>query len=152
MKLPSMELLPAKSYFSLFKLRPEFSINQDELKKSYFSLSRESHPDLTREKGAASIQELNRAYRTLSNDYLRAKYLTDFKEIEVDHPFLVNVLEVEESIAEAEDSQRLQAIRRTIDSRIAECKLNYNKKEYMGRWPYYERLKEKLDRKMNGAG
>jgi DnaJ-domain-containing protein 1 len=143
-----MALPTPHNYFSIFSLKPQFLIDQGDLKRTYFALSRENHPDTAREGSTTDIQELNRAYRVLSNDFLRAKYLTGFGDVKADQPFLLSVLEVEESIDGTDDPEGLGAIKRALDSRISECKLNYNKREFMGKWPYYERLKERLKKKM----
>ncbi|WP_232228924.1 Fe-S protein assembly co-chaperone HscB [Ehrlichia japonica] len=75
-----------KDYFSLFKLKPQFSINMQILEQNYIALQSNYHPDLFSlklEKKLAldKIAEINKAYQTLKSYIKRAEYLLQIKGI-----------------------------------------------------------------------
>ncbi|ABD45357.1 fe-S protein assembly co-chaperone HscB [Ehrlichia chaffeensis str. Heartland] len=75
-----------KDYFSLFKLKPQFSINMQTLEQNYIALQSNYHPDLFSlklEKKLAldTITEINKAYQTLKSSIKRAEYLLEIKGI-----------------------------------------------------------------------
>lgn len=138
-------------YFDIFGMYPSFDIDQASLKKRYFELSRRHHPDrlhgnMTRE---TSIEEVNKAYSVLRDDFLRAKYLSNGDGFKVDKEFLVDMLEYEEAISNICSSEEEGRIRKDLEDKIAECRLNFANKEYLCKWGYYERLRSILDRKKN---
>lgn len=69
-------------YFSFFELPRKLRLDEAELEKSFYALSRQFHPDYfmsaAAEEQRASVDRssmLNDAYRTLRNQVTRAKYL-----------------------------------------------------------------------------
>lgn len=132
--------LPRK-HFEVFGIQPAFHINQDTLKTAYFELSKQLHPDRTSESSA--IEEINRAYAVLKNDFSRARYLAGEHDFAVDTAFLVEMLDYEERISAASAEEQIHILR-DLDRRIAECKLNFASKEHLCRWGYYERLRKLL--------
>ncbi|AHC39213.1 molecular chaperone DnaJ [Ehrlichia muris AS145] len=75
-----------KDYFSLFKLKPQFSINMQILEQNYIALQSKYHPDLFSlklEKKLAldNIAEINKAYQILKSYIKRAEYLLEIKGI-----------------------------------------------------------------------
>ena len=75
-----------KDYFSLFKLKPQFSINIEILEQNYIALQSKYHPDLFSlklEKKLAlnNIAEINKAYQILKSYIKRAEYLLQIKGI-----------------------------------------------------------------------
>lgn len=74
-------LSPQVDYFAILGLPRHPSVNEDELAKRYYELSRRLHPDLfqtgTAQEKEASLQNtamLNRAYRTLRDVVQRGQY------------------------------------------------------------------------------
>ena len=100
------------NYFNLFGLPIKFNIDQSQLKKAYYKLSRAFHPDhisadsqdmqdeITQKSG-----EINQAFATLSDDSKRIKYILSLHKV-MENPeketlpqdFLMDVLEINETI------------------------------------------------------
>ena len=108
-------------YFSFFELPRRLRLDEAELEKSFYALSRQFHPDYFMGAGAeeqqASVERssmLNDAYRTLRNPVMRAKYLLaleGYKEAEKKAPaeLLEEVFELNMQIEE------LRAAKKTGD-------------------------------------
>ena len=102
----------AVDYFSFFDLPRKLRLDEAELEKSFYALSRQFHPDYFMGAGAeerqASVERssmLNDAYRTLRNQVTRAKYLLaleGYKEAEKKAPpdLLEEVFELNMQIEE----------------------------------------------------
>lgn len=126
----------SQDFFSLFGLRPEFSIDSEALESAYIELQRQFHPDRF-----AAMQEherrvatqwsmrVNEGYRELKDDLSRAIYLLSLSGTELqENPvlpgdFLMTQLELRESLEEIEQTKALSALdefRRLIKSKIAE--------------------------------
>jgi molecular chaperone HscB len=100
------------NYFNLFGLPIKFHIDQSQLKKAYYTLSRAFHPDhisadsqdmqdeITKKSG-----EINQAFATLSDDSKRMKYILSLHRV-MENPeletlpqdFLMDVMEINETI------------------------------------------------------
>jgi molecular chaperone HscB len=114
-------VVAGSDYFSFFGLPRKLRIDEAELEKSFYSLSRQFHPDYfmsaSGEERQASIERssmLNDAYRTLRNPVARAKYLLTlegYKEAEKKAPpdLLEEVFELNMQIEE------LRAAKKTGD-------------------------------------
>jgi molecular chaperone HscB len=102
-------------YFSLFGLPVKFSIDQAGLKKIYFEESRRYHPDFFANAGeeernlalAKSII-INNAFKTLSNESSRIKYILELKGIlsekekeALPSEFLMEMMDINEQILES---------------------------------------------------
>ena len=108
-------------YFSFFELPRKLRLDEAELEKSFYALSRQFHPDYFMgaglEEQQASVDRssmLNDAYRTLRNPVARAKYLLTiegYKEAEKKAPpdLLEEVFELNMQIEE------LRAAKKTGD-------------------------------------
>ena len=89
-------LAPGTDYFSFFGLPRRLGIDESELEKTFYSLSRQFHPDYfmgaSPEERQASVERssmLNDAYRTLRDPVKRAGYLLQlqgYKEAEKKAP------------------------------------------------------------------
>ena len=143
--------LPASlKYFNIFNLKPSFTIDQGDLKTKYFELSKRYHPDkmVNAPADGMSIEEINKAYITLGNDFLRAKYLHGSEGMpKIDREFLADMLDYEESISNINSDEEEERIRRDLEERITQCKLNFFDKEYLCKWAYYERLRDILNKR-----
>ena len=108
-------------YFTFFDLPRRLRLDESELEKSFYSLSRQFHPDYfmssSAEERQASIERssrLNDAYRTLRDPFARARYLLaleGYKEAEKRAPadLLEEVFELNMQIEE------LRAAKKTGD-------------------------------------
>ena len=113
--------LEGVDYFSFFDLPRKLRLDEAELEKSFYALSRQFHPDYfmgaATEEQQASVERssmLNDAYRTLRNQVARAKYLLTlegYKEAEKKAPpdLLEEVFELNMQIEE------LRAAKKTGD-------------------------------------
>lgn len=116
-------------YFEFMGFPRQIALNEDELQKKYYDLSREYHPDFHTQADEASRQEslersslLNQAYRTLKDPYERARYLLalewpdlpDAEKKRIPPALLMEVMEMQEKVAEAqfeEDASRKEKLR-----------------------------------------
>jgi molecular chaperone HscB len=106
-------------YFAFFGLPRKLRLDEAELEKSFYSLSRRLHPDYfmnaTGEERAASIERssmLNDAYRTLNDAVSRATYLLSlegYKEAEKKAPpdLLEEVFELNMQIEELKAAKKM---------------------------------------------
>lgn len=137
------KMLPSKPYFKIFNLKPIYNINKDELKKSFYKLSKVYHPDTS---SSDNFHLLNSAYRTLNNDLLRAKYLTN-RTVDVGTDFLIELLGMEEEVDRARNLEELDSIKKKTRKNIQQCMSNWNNSEYVAKWVYFERLMRKIETK-----
>ena len=125
-------------YFSFLGLPRKLQLDEAELEKSFYSLSRQFHPDYfmsaSAEERQASIERssmLNDAYRTLRNPVARAKYLLTlegYKEAEKKAPadLLEEVFELNMQIEELRaakktgDDDEAAAARSSIEEALAD--------------------------------
>ena len=106
-------VLMSKNYFEIFQLPTQFNINSSELETNYLKLQQQFHPD-----NNSDLQHLehsiliNQAYQVLSDDFSRASYLLQLKNIDIendDNPIkptlstLQEILELQEEISLLED-------------------------------------------------
>jgi len=97
-------------YFDIFELPRKFNIHENELRRKYLQMSRETHPDyyiganpelvIEMEEKAAL---LNTAYRTLKDELLRIRHLLVLDEIDLEkqalpNAFLMEVMDLNELI------------------------------------------------------
>ena len=126
-------------YFEFLQFPRSLSIDEAELQRRYFRLSREYHPDFhaqsddpTRQLSLEQSSVLNSAYRTLKDPFDRARYLlelespgiSDQEKKNIPPSLLMEVMEMQEKIAEAkfeEDRTRRETLHRElgeIESRL----------------------------------
>jgi len=106
------------NYFELFDLAVHYSIEEADLKKRFFKLSRAVHPDFHIQDSDAAQSDmleqssaLNKAYTTLKDPELRLDYILALKEIvvpgeklQLPSAFLMEMMELNETLEEAEES------------------------------------------------
>ena len=107
-------------YFEFLGLPRAIAIDEGELQRRYFELSREHHPDFharsdeaTRQSSLDLSSTLNQAYRTLRDRYARARYLIDLELPDLDDAekkkipptLLMEVMEMQEKVFEAQSEQ-----------------------------------------------
>lgn len=116
-----------------------FEIPLPELRREFLALQSLAHPDkfsqgIEKQRAEALSSRINEAYRTLSDPLLRAQYLLlhehgidvtaedgAAKEENQDNETLMEVLEVQEAIEEAEDEATIEALKVENEARVEEC-------------------------------
>ncbi|RYY86221.1 MAG: Fe-S protein assembly co-chaperone HscB [Chitinophagaceae bacterium] len=103
------------NYFELFGFPEQFRIDKEALRRRFFELSRQYHPDYFAQSGdevqADALEkaaQLNKAYKTLGNDDERTRYLLEQKGLlQADEKyalapdFLMEMMDLNEAVPEA---------------------------------------------------
>ena len=115
-----------QNHFDLFGLTPKFSIEGEALERSYRDIQSKVHPDRFAHAGdaerRASLQwttRVNEAFQILKNPVKRAKHLLELHGVDVAFEtntamppdFLVQQMELRETLEEAKDAAALDALR-----------------------------------------
>ncbi|KAJ1092649.1 hypothetical protein NDU88_005759 [Pleurodeles waltl] len=126
---------PSKDYFQIMNSERTFTVNVRTLQKQYRNLQRFLHPDYfsqksQKERDLAEKQSslVNKAYRTLLTPLSRGLYLLELNGItigegtdtDVDMPFIVEVMEINEKLEDALDETEVQDIGNFIDAKYEE--------------------------------
>jgi molecular chaperone HscB len=119
-------------YFEFMGLPRGLTLDEGELQRRYFALSREYHPDFHTQAGDDARQEsleqsslLNQAFKTLKDPFERARYLVnlewpdlpDAEKKRIPPILLMEVMEMQEKVAEAqfeEDAAKREERRREL--------------------------------------
>ncbi len=121
------------NFFELFALKPNFEIDQIELEKKYLDFQKQFHPDISSSADIEKSIAINEAYKTLSDDFLRACYLLSLKNIDIRHDekaikpsteTLIEILELQEKIAEISDKNEIENLRKEINQEFKSLILN----------------------------
>lgn len=136
-------MLPSNNYFKLFNLPVSYNIDKNKLKKNYYNLNMSYHTDVDNNERNMNML-INKGFKILNDDLLRAKYLNN-EIVEMDKKFLLDILEIEEQIENAED---LNIIKDRLQKEIDLCKSKYYDKQYLCKWQYYDRLKKMVEKKI----
>lgn len=103
------------TYFDLFEIPVQLKVPKDAIKQKYFALSRQMHPDYFINESEAKQQnaldksaQLNKALKTFNDVDETIRYvltlkglLTENEKYELPPPFLMQMLELNEELAEA---------------------------------------------------
>ena len=117
------------NYFELFEIPTSFQPDQGLVKKKFYQLSRQYHPDFygngtVEEKEQALVMSalVNKAYQTLQNRDLIIKYLlqdqgllVEDEKYQLSPDFLMEVMDLNEQLMDADDPEAKTAIRYAID-------------------------------------
>ncbi|KAK4299647.1 hypothetical protein Pmani_028106 [Petrolisthes manimaculis] len=117
-------LNPDYTHFEVLGIERNFSIDTVALVKTYRNLQGRFHPDRYSTKSEQEQQfavehssAINKAYRCLLHPVERALYLLELADqplhegqIDMEPAFLMEIMEVNEELAEAEDKETVQAI------------------------------------------
>ncbi|KAH6802826.1 hypothetical protein C2S51_034272 [Perilla frutescens var. frutescens] len=159
-------------YFQIFGLGRKYSIEVEELEKKYKDWQKKLHPDLVhsktqRERKYAAEQSARviDAYRTLADPLSRATYIVKLEGMPVDEEERINdpellaeIMELRESVAEAEDAQALNQIQAQLQDKLRYWSNSfedaYMRKDFedtlasIRRMTYYKRANEEIVKKL----
>lgn len=110
------------NYFELFGIPIQLKVDKNELPKKYFELSRKFHPDFyanstpsEQHRALEITASLNKAFKTFQNPDETIKYVLQLKELieeeekyQLPPDFLMEVLEINEKLMDAEDDPELK--------------------------------------------
>ena len=103
------------TYFDLFEIPVQLKVPKDAIRQKDFALSRQTHPDYfinqgdeEQQKALDASAQLNKAFKTFNDVDETIKYvltlkglLTENEKYELPPPFLMQMLELNEELAEA---------------------------------------------------
>ena len=110
------------NYFEIFGLPIQLKVDKTDLPKRFFELSRKFHPDFyanatpsEKEKALEITANLNKAFKTFQNEEETIKYVLQLKGLleeeekyQLPPGFLMEVLEINEKLMDAEDDPNLK--------------------------------------------
>jgi len=120
------------NYFELFEIPVSMKIDKGSLRRKFYQLSREYHPDHTagsteaQQEDALRMTELvNTAYKTLNDDHERIGYLLRLKNVlsanenhQMPQDFLMQMMDINEAVDDLQsefDQERYQALCAYLD-------------------------------------
>ncbi len=168
------------NYFELFEIPVQLKIDKNSLTGRFFELSRKYHPDYFVSKDSKeqldSLEKsamLNKAYKTFQNTDETIKYVLQLKSLleeeekyELSAEFLMEVLEINEQLMDAEDQSVKENLQLTINNLqsdiyepVKEIVEHYQEgvtsekellqvKEYYYKKKYLRRIQQQLDGKL----
>jgi len=112
------------NYFEFYDLPEAFHVNEALVKKKFYQLSKEYHPDFYANEDDAKQQEIlelstlnNKAYQTLSNPAKRLEYILRLHNLvsegakpQLPADFLMEMMDVNERLMEVDDAHELASI------------------------------------------
>src|ERR1700743_1379736 len=134
------------NYFEFYDIPESFHPNQADLKKKFYQLSKEYHPDFYANEDDEKQQEIlelstlnNKAFQTLSDPYKRLEYILKTHDLleegakpQLPADFLMEMMDINERLMEVDDAEQLAhltaevlAIESDIDEGIAGLTQDY---------------------------
>jgi len=113
------------NYFEFYDIPESFILDEAALKKTFYALSKQYHPDFYAGEDEAKQQEIleistinNKAYQTLSNPAKRLEYIlkqhglvNEGAKPQLPADFLMEMMDLNERLMEADDAEELAKIR-----------------------------------------
>jgi molecular chaperone HscB len=110
------------NYFEIFSIPVQLKVDKTDLPKRFFELSRKFHPDFyanatpaEKNKALEITASLNKAFKTFQNENDTIKYVLQLKGLleeeekyQLPPDFLMEVLEINEKVMDAEDDPNLK--------------------------------------------
>ena len=134
----------ARDYFSLFKLEPDFALDETALEQAYHTLLTQFHPDryagkpqVEQRVAAQFCADINSGYRILSDEVSRAEYLLQQAGVDlvaaeragVESTFLMTQIGLREQLEELAAAKA--SLQSTVSAREADRLAEHDKAE---RW------------------
>ncbi|KAK9975242.1 hypothetical protein ABG768_023295 [Culter alburnus] len=157
------------NYFDIMNCEQRFSLDTQKLQKRYLELQRSLHPDHF---GQKSLKEqeyseeqsalVNKAYRTLQKPLSRAVYMLELQGVllkegadaTADPAFLLEVMEINESLAETRSQDEVNAIGRLVREKLKDLTEQMNSslnkgdlltaKGLLAQMKYFTNIEEKV--------
>lgn len=170
------------NYFELFDLPVSLQVDKKELNTKYIALQKQYHPDFFSKSDIAEQEEMlqkssmiNRGYKVFSNEDDTIKYVLELKELLTDNEkydlppdFLMEMMEINETLAEPQDSEmeemetKMSQMQNQLYQSVQNIVENYNDdittneqllvvKDYYYKKKYLERILERLEGMRNIA-
>ena len=112
------------NYFDFYGLPETFSLNDTDVKKKFYQLSKQYHPDFYANEDQAKQQEIlelstlnNKAYQTLANPAKRLEYILRLHNLvsegakpQLPADFLMEMMDINERIMEVDSATELGSI------------------------------------------
>jgi len=112
------------NYFDFYGLPETFSLNDADVKKKFYQLSKQYHPDFYANEDEAKQQEIlelstlnNKAYQTLANPAKRLEYILRLHNLvsegakpQLPADFLIEMMDINERIMEVDSATELGSI------------------------------------------
>jgi molecular chaperone HscB len=112
------------NYFDFYGLPETFSLNDADVKKKFYQLSKQYHPDFYANEDEAKQQEIlelstlnNKAYQTLANPAKRLEYILRLHNLvsegakpQLPADFLMEMMDINERIMEVDSATELGSI------------------------------------------
>lgn len=156
------------NYFDVMKVEKRFGMETKQLSKTFRLLQAQFHPDRFTLKSEREQQyaadhssQINKAYRCLLHPVERALYLLELAgqplhegQIDMDPEFLMEIMEVNEELAEADDKETVQEIgqknQRILDNLLQEADTAFSNedintaRQVVAKIKYYNNIYEKV--------
>nr|XP_061811549.1 iron-sulfur cluster co-chaperone protein HscB-like [Nerophis lumbriciformis] len=163
------------SFFNIMDCECIFALDIQKLQKRYLQLQRSLHPDNFSQKSAEEQEYsehqsalVNKAYNTLLKPLSRGLYMLEMKGIHLnegtdpgaDAKFLMELMEINESIAQAQTQEevdeiskdtkwKLKDLTEKIDGALCAGELQAAK-ELLAQMKYFSNIEEKVKEKLSG--
>jgi len=112
------------NYFEFYEMPESFTVDTAALKKKFYELSKRYHPDFYANEDEAKQQEIlelstlnNKAFQVLSDPAKRTEYilkqhnlLQEGEKYELSPMFLMEMMDINETLMEADDAEQLAGI------------------------------------------
>ncbi|KAL1273752.1 hypothetical protein QQF64_026566 [Cirrhinus molitorella] len=156
------------NYFDILNCEQKFSLDTQKLQKKYVELQRALHPDNFSQKSLKEQEYseeqsalVNKAYRTLQKPLSRAVYMLELQGVlleegtdaSADPAFLLEVMDINESLAETRSQDEVSAIGRSVREKLKDLtelmNSSLNKgdlltaKELLAQMKYFTNIEEK---------
>ncbi|KAK2910965.1 hypothetical protein Q8A67_003098 [Cirrhinus molitorella] len=157
------------NYFDILNCEQKFSLDTQKLQKKYVELQRALHPDNFSQKSLKEQEYseeqsalVNKAYRTLQKPLSRAVYMLELQGVlleegtdaSADPAFLLEVMDINESLAETRSQDEVSAIGRSVREKLKDLtelmNSSLNKgdlltaKELLAQMKYFTNIEEKV--------
>lgn len=121
------------SYFDYYNIPCQYKLNQSELRKLFYSKSKDLHPDQSNQMDAIDQTSVNNeAYRILSDPHLRLKHILeifngpmDESKMQLPKAFFMDMMDINEEIEFVSDENRA-SLNEKIKSLIQSEEDHYN--------------------------